>query len=203
MIENVYRVIIDEKSVVQAIAFVKEPAIVHPFSFENEKKADTQLNFLYEKNIITSPLLLPNQMIYRRDTDSNGKEKEYYLYYTDVDVMNCANYIINNSKKIKFNIEHDENRIVEGVEFVGVGVTDDVMLYLSFFDLPKNTLFVQLQVNNDELLQMIQNGEVRGLSIEGEFTMIPDDNAFIDYLAKQSGLDKIYNRKITNKNFKL
>ena len=167
---KVFRCYFDEKSTIDAIAFVKNPAILKHFAFEQGVEVDRQMKFIYDKNIITSPLLIPEQMIYRVDEKTN---EPYYIYYTTADVMAITNYIIKNSSKIKFNIEHDSNRVVEGIEFVGVGVTND-NVELNFFQLPENTMFCEFLVNNNELIKMIENKEVQGLSIEGVMTQDRD-----------------------------
>ena len=64
---KVFRCYFDDKSSVDAIAFVKKPAILKNFSFEQGVEVDRQMKFIYGKNIITSPLLIPDQMIYRID----------------------------------------------------------------------------------------------------------------------------------------
>ena len=149
---KVYRCIFDDRSKIEAIAFVKQPAILKNFNFKTNAIIDTQLGFIFENNIITSPLLVPEQMIYRID----GNGEEYYIYYTYQDVVSISNYIVKNANNIKFNIEHDSNRIIEGVEFIGVATTSETTVDMTLIDLPVGSLLVQLIVNNDDLKEMIK-----------------------------------------------
>ncbi len=195
---KVYRCIFDDRSKIEAIAFVKNPAILKHFAFEQGVEVDRQMKFIYDKNIITSPLLIPDQMIYRID----GNEP-YYIYYTKADVIAITNYIILNAGKIKFNIEHDNNRVIEGVEFIGVGTTNE-NLDLNFFQMPENTMFCELLVNNDEVVRMIENKEVQGLSIEGVMTMVEDVEKEIEFeIEKDVQLKRMFNIEVKNKVFKI
>lgn len=197
---NIYKASFDERSNIEAIAFVKNPAIMKDFLTTERLYADKVLNIALFENRVTSPLLISNQYIYRKDV--NGEQ--YYIYYSDADVVKVANYLIKNNDKIKFNIEHDSNRIVEGVEFVGICVTDDV-IDNNFYSLPKQTLFVQLNINNDELLQMIKNKEVAGLSIEGEIAMYRDETAYTMLQIEQEEKERLqlYERVRKNNVFKI
>lgn len=172
-----YKSHIDDKSVIEAIAFVREPAILKHFLTIERLYEDSVLDFYIQENRVTSPLLIPNQYIYRRDKLSSGDYEEYYIYYNEPDVITIANHILKNINKIKFNLEHDPAKTLTGVEFVGVCLTDEV-IEANFFNLPKQTLFVQLAINNDELLQMINDKQIRGLSIEGFVGLVEDDETY-------------------------
>lgn len=189
----VYRCIFDEHSSIDNISFVESPAIIEPLMYSKDYLTDKTIKLIYENNIITSPLLIPNQYIYRRDA-----EGEYYIYYTDADVITAANHIINNSKKIRFNYEHT-NTFFDNINIIGVGLVGD-FVNLNYYSLPQNTLFIQLLVNNDEVIKMIKEGKIQGLSIEGVMSMIEDTEAFIDLEIKRNNTLK-YNTIVNNKTF--
>ncbi len=195
---KVYRCIFDDKSKIEAIAFVKHPAILKEALTIQKMYLDKKLNFILNENRLISPLLIPNQYIYRFDDKT---KEDYYLYYSEADVIATANYLINNINNIKFNIEHNSKQLLKDIEFIGVGLVDDI-IEMNFYDMPKNSLFVQLMINNDDVMNKINSGEFRGLSIEGMLSLIEDNEAFAE-LEEQALIEK-YNKLLdANKNYRI
>lgn len=163
---KVYRAIFSDTSRIDAIAFVKYPAIIKTFDYKELSFTDRVFNMKLEGNLVVSPLLIPYQFIYRNDLE------EYYIYYTEEDIIKVCNYILDNKSKIKFNYEHDNNRTIDGVNIIGVSTDIDGKEYSSY------TLVIQLQINNNDLVNKIKQKDVRGLSIEGIVNVVEDGFVF-------------------------
>ena len=168
-----YRALFNENSKIDAIAFVKYPAIIETFDYKELLIKDRIFELQLEGKMVTSPLLIPYQFIYRRDVE------EYYVYYTEADILNASKYIVDNAKSIKFNYEHDAGRPIEGVSIVGAYVDLEGKDYI------EGTLVVQLAIDNEELISNIANGSIRGLSIEGVVDVIEDGYVFGTIVDKQ------------------
>jgi hypothetical protein len=184
----IYKMVVDENGEIQAIALTDAPAIgVNFIAFKDQKK---KIYFNDDKRIIVSPLLIPNQLIYRYD-DEIG---EYYVTIEPEQIKLVAQKII--GKQIIFNFEHT-SKTFNDVYLESVFVSDKdagIENPQYFSDLPNNTLFIVAKVLNDEAWQMIKNKEVVGISIEGLFKLVKDDStAEATPIAANSDIERLNN----------
>jgi len=118
------------------------------------------------KGLLYGPLLIPDQLIYRRNEDTN---EEYYVKYSKETIRQIAYNYMKQSKQNNATVEHQE--VVEGVSLVEAwlieGEHDKSMNFN--FSLPEGTWFGTLKVENEEVKQKVLNKEVLGFSIEGNF----------------------------------
>jgi len=165
----IYKIIIDENGEIQAIALTDAPAIgVNFIAFKDQNK---KIYFNDDKRIIVSPLLIPNQLIYRYDKEIG----EYYVTIEADQIKALAQKII--GKQIYFNFDHT-SKTFDGVFLESVFVSDKEIGIENpqyFNELPNNTLFIVAKVLNDEAWEMIKNKEVVGISIEGLFKLVQDN----------------------------
>jgi hypothetical protein len=184
----IYKMIVDENGEIQAIALTDAPAIgVNFIAFKDQKK---KIYFNDDKRIIVSPLLIPNQLIYRYDNEIG----EYYVTIDTEQIKLVAQKII--GKQIVFNFEHT-TKTFDNVFLESVFVSDKdagIENPHYFSDLPNNTLFIVAKVLNDEAWQMIKNKEVVGISIEGLFKLVQDDStAEATPIAANSDIERLNN----------
>jgi hypothetical protein len=120
-----------------------------------------------DKQMLISPVMIPNKPILRRDT--NGED--YYVYFTPKTVEKMAHGFIKNKFVDSINVQHDA-----GVKLTGAYVVESWLKkddkdksYSYGFDLPNGTWFVALKVEDTNLWQLVKSGVVKGLSLEGYF----------------------------------
>jgi len=113
-------------------------------------------------------LLIPDQLIYRRDDKT---EEEYYVKYSKDTIRAIAYNYLKQNMTNNATVEHAKT--VEGVSLVETWIIEgenDKSKNFGF-DLPEGTWFGCMKVENDEVKKQIQNKEVLGFSIEGNFAV--------------------------------
>ena len=156
------------------ISLVETPAIgfeAIKMSEQNEIKLEIQNE---EERIIFTPILIPDQKIYR---NINGEE--FDLVFTK-DVIKQV--LIQFSKKnINSNVDinHSE-KLIEGATFFEFFLKDArrASSVGSYNELPEGTLFGSAKVDNEDTWQKIKSGEIKGVSIDGIFKTVPVKQQF-------------------------
>ena len=155
----------DEGSLgVFAISVVEQPAIGVDFVALSEQHT---VKFKEDfRGLLYGALLIPDQLIYRRNDETN---EEYYVKYSKDTIRAIAyNYLKHNNQN-NATVEHA--KVVDGVSLVETWIIEgenDKSKNFGF-DLPEGTWFGCMKVENEEVKQQIQNKEVLGFSIEGKF----------------------------------
>jgi hypothetical protein len=149
---------------VYAISVVEEPAIGVDFVALSE-----QHNVKFKEDfrgLLYGALLIPDQLIYRRNDETN---EEYYVKYSKETIRAIAyNYLKHNNQN-NATVEHA--KVVDGVSLVETWIIEgenDKSTNFGF-SLPEGTWFGCMKVENEEVKKQIQNKEVLGFSIEGNF----------------------------------
>jgi hypothetical protein len=149
-----------------AISVVEQPAIGVDFvafaSHENVKFKEDFRGLLY------GALLIPDQLIYRRDDNTN---EEYYVKYSKDTIRAIAYNYLKQANQNNATVEHA--KVVDGVSLVETWIIEgenDKSKNFGF-SLPEGTWFGCMKVDNEEVKQQIQNKEVLGFSIEGNFAV--------------------------------
>jgi hypothetical protein len=149
---------------VYAISVVEEPAIGVDFvALSEQHNVKFKEDF---KGLLYGPLLIPDQLIYRRNDETN---EEYYVKYSKETIRQIAYNYMKQSKQNNATVEHQE--VVNGVSLVEAWVIEgehDKSMNFNF-SLPEGTWFGALKVENEEVKQKVLNKEVLGFSIEGNF----------------------------------
>ena len=167
----IYDAVIDDDELgLFGISYVDQPAIMEQLvSFKDEEiKVYLVSN---EKHEIVSPVLIPNQLIYR---EYDGMP--CYIRFSEETIRKAAErYLLkgyfNNWTLMHENIEDDINNRVQPNIFtkrlwiIENEKTDDANTKYGYH-LPKGTLMVHAKVNNRQIWQMIKEGKIRGLSME-------------------------------------
>lgn len=153
---------------VMAVALVDKPAIERNFM----AFASQQLYFKFdsEKRIISGPAMVPDTLIYRRD-----QKGEYNVFFSAETVKQIAIKFAAKGYAKQLNLFHDPNMPADGVVIFNSFVSDKSMgiaPMAGFEDLPDGTWFISAKVDNEEIWNKIKGGEVRGFSVEGNFSFI-------------------------------
>lgn len=149
---------------VYAISVVEQPAIGVDFVALSE-----QHNVKFKEDfrgLLYGALLIPDQLIYRRNEDTN---EEYYVKYSKDTIRAIAYNYLKQANQNNATVEHA--KVVDGVSLVETWIIEgenDKSKNFGF-SLPEGTWFGCMKVENEEVKQQIQNKEVLGFSIEGNF----------------------------------
>jgi len=149
---------------VYAISVVEQPAIGVDFVALSE-----QHNVKFKEDfrgLLYGALLIPDQLIYRRNDET---DEEYYVKYSKDTIRAIAYNYLKQANQNNATVEHA--KVVDGVSLVETWIIEgenDKSKNFGF-DLPEGTWFGCMKVENEEVKQQIQNKEVLGFSIEGNF----------------------------------
>ena len=160
----------EEKEGVFAISLVENPAIEIDFIALSKENIIKLAEVSEEKRLLISPVLIPNQPIYRRDDQGN----EFNIVFPEETILKAQQNFYKQGFQRNSNIEHDDSLTLNDVTFVESWIKEDDTHDKSLkygFDLPNGTWFAVMKVENDETWQKVKNGEVRGFSIEGNFDL--------------------------------
>ena len=160
----------EEKEGVFAISLVENPAIEIDFIALSKENIIKLAEVSEEKRLLISPVLIPNQPIYRRDAQGN----EFNIVFPEETILKAQQNFYKQGFQRNSNIEHDDSLTLNDVTFVESWIKEDDTHDKSLkygFDLPNGTWFAVMKVENDEAWQKVKNGEVKGFSIEGNFDL--------------------------------
>jgi len=146
-----------------AVALVDKPAIERCWmSFSEQKQVKLSAN--EARHIVTGPLLIPDQLIYR---DQGGMK--FYLKYSAQSIEQLMLDFMANKRTGEINLMHNEEAKPEGVFIFEIFQSDEsrgIKAPSQFEDLPDGTLYASAKINNPETWEAIQSGELTGFSIE-------------------------------------
>ena len=153
---------------VSFIALVDSPAIKLPFL---QFKEDERLTFAIQsesEHIITGPLMIPQQLIYR-NSEQFG---EHYVKFSVETIKQIAIKFSKKGYQKNVNIMHEADMQVEGVTMFESFISDSkrgIKPMEAFKDLPDGTWFGSFYVENPKVWELVKSGEVKGFSVEGMF----------------------------------
>jgi hypothetical protein len=139
-----------------------------------------------DERIITGPLMIPNQLIYR----NNERFGEHYVKFSSETIRQIAIKFAKKGYQKNVNLMHDADMQVNGATMFESFISDSsrgVKPMEQFSDLPDGTWFGSFYVENPEVWKLVKEGNVRGFSVEGMF----------DYEMPESTEEK-YSRLIVN-----
>jgi len=148
-------------------SFVLRPAHNKPY-FAFNKDVKEHFVFNEEKRIVTGVMISANTPIYRSNPD------RYVLFKPKT-----IKVIREKNKKLGFannvNIEHDSNRVIEGVRMLSDYIITDlkqIPKQFASFNLQVGTWIRSYKVDNPTIWNKIKKGEFSGYSVEGLFEQI-------------------------------
>lgn len=148
----------------ECISFVDYPAIESKWMLFDEHKP-IQLSKDNKKHIVFGPALIPDFLIYRRDTDNT----EYYIKFSAETIEAMLERWSKQGLTNEINLMHNHNLVVEDCTIMSMFLKNSEMGInpTGYEDLPDNTLFVSYKIT-PKLWDMIEKGEVdlNGFSIE-------------------------------------
>lgn len=158
----------EDETGIFAISFVDYPANESNFvALKNIPRVKVSLN--KKKQILTGAVLIPNQRIYRNDTQLG----EYFLTFTAQDIENIAAKMMRKGLALS-STTHQHEAPLEGNFLTELWIVEDPKTdksaALGLGEFPKGTLMASYKITDakywrDEVL----TGNVKGFSLEGFF----------------------------------
>lgn len=159
------------ESSVYCIALVENPAIEVGFvalSKSNKSITAHPIKLNADKQMIYTPVLIPEQRIYREDENGNP----YQIYFSKETIQETAHDYVSAKLVDNFNHEHNEQNVLKGVALVENWLIEDKTNDKSNalgFDLPVGTWMAGIKIDNAEVWAKVKDGTYKGISIEGLF----------------------------------
>ena len=120
-----------------------------------------------DEKILIGPAMIPDIEIPRKD--KNGDI--YFVKFSKDTIFTIQEKFMKTQSTHSTNQDHNENKPADTYIFES-WIKEDEKKDKSFlygFDLPIGTWFVKMRVDNQKVWERIKKGELRGLSVEGEF----------------------------------
>lgn len=159
------------ESGIDLIAVTENPAI-ETLSLRFSKAAQMVFSFNEDQQLIVGPAIIPDKPIYRVE---NGRE--FYVVFTKEVIEKMVEKFNSELRSIKFNIEHDENFLVEGFikESWIVENADIDKSKLYGFSVPVGTWMIAAKITDKEVWDgVIKQMDRVGFSIEGLMGIQPN-----------------------------
>lgn len=147
-----------------AYSLVKMPAIEGDFVALSAHHVKLKMD--EKRRMIYGPVLIPNKEILR--IDENGEE--YFIEFPPETIVKINRQFAKQKRHQDFTYEHQFS--IDGLTVVESWIKEgpsDKSVQLGM-DYPDGTLFAGAYVENDDVWQRIERGEVKGFSIEGKFS---------------------------------
>jgi hypothetical protein len=149
----------------KTVSLVSDPAIqINWIKFN--KQSEIKLAIQNEdKRIIFTPVLIPNQLIYR-----NIAGEEFNLMFDKETIELVEQKWVKDNLSSAVDIEHS-SKLIEGVTFFESVLLNNERFATAkgFEGLPEGTWFLTGKVESDDVWTKIKSGEVNGVSIDGLF----------------------------------
>lgn len=197
---DVLRAFIDPEAIdfegVYALGIVDEPAIHQHLILQDKNSKIKTTDYIKviqsseDKNIIYTPVLIPNQMI----TKYTPEGVKFSIYYEAGDIRKCAENFLQKFSQKNITINHEQ--IASEVAVVETWVVDKKVKPLpkveQWNEVVENTWIVGMRINNVEILNKVKDGILKGASIEGLFLLEKVENKDIKNRVSKSPLDEFF-----------
>jgi len=171
---EVKKMIFLEGDTFEGISFVEDPASDRIFvAMSKEEKPQEQVVDM-EKGTVTGVVLVPEQLIYRY---INGKE--FFMQFSKDTIYNMAMAYMKNGYNY-FTVEHNYESYGNHTFESWIKDSEEDKSNALGFNEPIGTWFITVKVNDNDLLQKIKSGEVKGFSIEAILSAITIDASKTD-----------------------
>ena len=167
--------ILDGDSGMLKISLVDDPAVMSNFqAFDAQKKLLMYEVADEEKRLVRGVIMRADFPIYRRDPQMG----EYYIMYKAETIRQMAEKYLVENRQNNFNLMHEEDSDVEGVQMVQFFIKDSAagVSPANFDEIADGSLFGEFHVVNDEVWDQIKEGTYKGFSLEGVFDLMPEQD---------------------------
>lgn len=184
---------------VSYIALVDKPAIQKDFIAFAEEIVQKSMTFAIQnedKHIISGPLMLADQLIYRE----NKKFGEHFVRFSAETIKDIAIKFAKKGYQQNVNLMHSSDMKLDGFIMFESFIVDKergILPMQGFEDAKDGSWFGSFYVENPKAWELIKEGKVKGFSVEGFFDYVMPENREQSYaqrkLAELSALLKVPN----------
>jgi hypothetical protein len=135
--------------------------------FADKKPKQTFQIVNEEQRIVSGPLMVADQLIYR-----NNKLGEHYVKFSAETIKQIAIKFSKKKYQMNVNLMHDPKMQVEGVTMFESFIVDKkrgILPMEQFKDVADGSWFGSFYVENPDVWNAVKKGELRGFSVEGLF----------------------------------
>ena len=155
----------DSEMGLKTVSLVSDPAIqINWIKFN--KQSEIKLAIQNEdKRIIFTPVLIPNQLIYR-----NIAGEEFNLMFDKETIELVEQKWVKDNLSSAVDIEHS-SKLIDGVTFFESVLLNNERFATAkgFEGLPEGTWFLTGKVESEDVWSKVKSGEINGVSIDGLF----------------------------------
>ena len=164
----VFDLTIEDDNIFSNVSLVDFPAIERDFVKFAAEEQRIKFSVDDEKHIVNGPVLIPGQMIYRRNGDY-----EYYVRFDEKSIEDMALRFFKDHSNTNGNVMHEVT--VDGVTYFESYIVNKErnISPVEFSDLPNGTWIMSAKIENEELWAAIKDGTIRGFSIDAYLTVTP------------------------------
>ncbi len=121
-----------------------------------------------EKRMVRGVFMTANSPIYRRDEAG----REYYIKFSPEVLRKMAENFLKNGYNQNVDLQHN-GELVEGVNLQELFIKDTAkgISPVGFEDVNDGSLFCQYHITNDKIWEQVKNGEFKGFSLAGVFSV--------------------------------
>lgn len=151
-----------------ATSLVASPAIEESWILHMSK--ETEINDLFldkQARVITGPLLIPDKKIYRC-AESLNSDEDGYIFFSKKTIKDMAEDMMVNLKMNNITINHNGEK-VDGIKLIELWLVRDENKDAANalgMKMPVGTCMGSWKIFNDDILKLVENGELTGFSIE-------------------------------------
>lgn len=164
----------DESGVI-AVALVDAPAIEQNWMAFAKQEPHRFKTSNEEKRIISGPLMIADQLIYRRDE----RHGEYYVQFDKETIYKIVQKFFRKGATSNVNMMHEESLRASGVYMIESFMIDGdrgISTPKGFEALPDGSWFGSFKVDNPQIWdEFIKTGVFKGFSVEGLFSETKTD----------------------------
>ena len=185
----VFSVSIEDDNIFDNISLVDLPAIQTDF-IKMAEEVEVKFAVDSEKHIVSGPVIIPEQMIYRNDG-----HRQFYIKFSKEAIEQMAIRFFRDHRNTEGNVMHQVP--VNGVTFYESYLLDRsrAIVPAEFADLPDGTWFVSAKITNEDVWRLVMEGSLRGFSIDAFLTMKPAKDEEIDSISDLVDYLKEHNNK--------
>lgn len=172
----VFSVTLEDNNIFDNISLVDLPAIETDF-IKMAEEVEVKFAVDKDKRIVSGPVIIPEQMIYRND----GK-RQFYIKFSREAIEQMALRFFKDKRETEGNVMHQIP--VNGITFFESYLLNKErnIAPKEFTDLPDGTWFVSAKVENEDVWTLVKEGKLRGFSIDAMVTMKPAKEKELDTL---------------------
>lgn len=173
---------------IYAVSLVDFPAIEVDFVAMSKKQNIKLAEVVEERRMLFGPILIPDQLIYRVDPDT---QEEYYARYSGAVCEEAAHLILKKNQHHNVTLMHELP--VSGQYIAELWVKEgasDKSVELGF-NLPNKTVFIGMKIEDDDIWNEVKNGTFRGFSIEAFFMNVGENMAAVNQSSFEDDLKEL------------